>query len=158
MQPEARASVRCLLVDHERRVLLQEIFDPEDGKRFWITPGGAVDPGETETEGLRRELREEAGITDIDLGPVVWTRQHVFPFDGKWYHQTERFYLAQYRPQVHLPPDPTAPDFGLILGHRWWTIDELRRTEHEVAPERLADGLERIWAEGPPTEPYDIGI
>jgi 8-oxo-dGTP diphosphatase len=42
-----------LLVENLRR----------NGQTDWSTPGGVVDPGETPTEGLTREVEEETGLT-----------------------------------------------------------------------------------------------
>ena len=33
---------------------------------------------------------------------------------------------------------------GQIVGHRWWTVEELRRTDETVYPQGLADILERF--------------
>ena len=33
-----------------------------------------------------------------------------------------------------------------ITGHRWWTVDELRRTTEPTFPEDLPDVLDRLLA------------
>ena len=80
-----------LLIDHGDRLLLfkWEALD------VWITPGGGLLPGETYEEAARRELQEETGITDIELGPWVWARRHVFRWRNQLYEAIERFFLVR---------------------------------------------------------------
>jgi hypothetical protein len=42
--------------------------------------------------------------------------------------------------------------------HRWWTIDEIARSDDVFAPSRLAEELRALMAHGPPPEPLDVGI
>ncbi|WP_269756693.1 NUDIX hydrolase [Amycolatopsis aidingensis] len=56
--------VRCvggILHDEAGRLLLiQRANEPARG--LWTLPGGRVEPGETDAEAVRRELREETGL------------------------------------------------------------------------------------------------
>ena len=43
----------------------------EDNLVVWILPGGRCDEGETLEEGLRREVQEEVGISDISIEDFI---------------------------------------------------------------------------------------
>jgi len=57
MEPRIRVSA---ILRWQGRVLLARQEKP--GKEYWLLPGGGVEAGETLSEALRRELREELGI------------------------------------------------------------------------------------------------
>ena len=56
-----RPASRILLVDAAGRTLLFR-FTVEGRAPFWVTPGGALDPGEPYEAAARRELLEETGL------------------------------------------------------------------------------------------------
>jgi double-stranded uracil-DNA glycosylase len=70
-----RESVRAAVVDAQGRVLLLRYGD--DYGDWWVTPGGGRESGETDEQTLRRELDEEIGLLDFELGPQLWER-------GRW--------------------------------------------------------------------------
>jgi bifunctional NMN adenylyltransferase/nudix hydrolase len=58
-----RRTARVLVVDHTGRMLLFSDSDPGiPGLRWWITPGGGVDPGESDLQAAVRELAEETNL------------------------------------------------------------------------------------------------
>jgi TDG/mug DNA glycosylase family protein len=138
IEPVDRHAVRALVVDGEGRVLLLRWRNPASGEVWWITPGGRVDPGETEQAALRRELREECGL-EAEPGPLVHERVHVYPLDRVIVRQRDRFYLVRVgRHEVAPAVDLAAEN---VHGHRFWTLAELRATEERIAPPDLADLL-----------------
>jgi 8-oxo-dGTP pyrophosphatase MutT (NUDIX family) len=95
--PEARAgaivrpAARVLLLDPLGRVLLLRVERPY-GLPYaaWLTPGGGLEPGESHEEAALRELREETGISGVELGPWVWERRFHFS-RGVVYCNLERY-------------------------------------------------------------------
>jgi len=44
---------------------------------FWALPGGRLEVGETMTEALRREMREEVEV-DVEVGRLLWVIENFF--------------------------------------------------------------------------------
>jgi 8-oxo-dGTP diphosphatase len=154
-----RRGVRALVLDPENRILLVRFVNPETDEEFWATPGGGLDPGEGLEEGLRRELREETGLEEVEIGPVVWTRRHVFPWAGKTLDQSERIALVRTR---SFAPRPALTEEELrdegVYELRWWTLEELATSDTNFAPRRIVRFLRQLLDEGPPPAPIDVGV
>jgi 8-oxo-dGTP pyrophosphatase MutT (NUDIX family) len=80
----ARPVARVLPVGPGRKLLLLRAEHPADGHRFWLTPGGGLESQESFEDAARRESREETGLTDVQVGPWVWTRRHPYSWNGRW--------------------------------------------------------------------------
>jgi len=133
LQPVRRDAVRALVVDAGRRLLLVRWERP--GAAWWITPGGGANAGETDEQTLRRELVEEIGLRDFQVGPLVLERTHVLPGERRLVCQRDRFYL------VRVVDHEVAPTIDLsgenLAGHRWWTLLELEATTERFSPPEL---------------------
>lgn len=146
--PLERRAARVLLVDDDGRILLQNCCDPSDpdAGSWWNTMGGGIDPGESPVEAAVRELAEETGLQvgPEQLGAVVHTRLTEFPFGGRHYRQAEDYFLLRTGAFDAAPTAPSDVELVAVLGMRWWTIDELRRTRDRVYPEELLEVLEQL--------------
>jgi ADP-ribose pyrophosphatase YjhB (NUDIX family) len=154
-----RRGARALLLDPDDRILLVRFVNPESGEEFWATPGGGLDPGEDFERGLRRELREETGLEDAPIGPVVWTRRHVFPWAGRTLDQSERIALVRvpaFEPRPALTPEQLVDEGVHEL--RWWTLEELETSGTNFAPRRIVGFLRQLLEEGVPPAPIDVGV
>jgi TDG/mug DNA glycosylase family protein len=111
-----REGVRAVVVDQDRRVLL--LHYTNEYEAWWIPPGGGVDPGETDLDALTRELHEEIGLEEFELGPLLFEREHHFrveDFGG----QRNRYYLVRV-------PRFEVTHLGEGEAARWFTLEELR--------------------------------
>lgn len=138
-----RRAARVVVIDPGGRTLLLKGHDPArpQDDAFWFVPGGGIDEGESDEQAARRELNEEVGIAVVELGPVRHRRQASFVFDGVDYEQTEVYFVAQVDTFVPDSSGWTELERRCMLGFRWWSVEELRRTADIVFPEGLADLL-----------------
>jgi mutator protein MutT len=90
---------------------------------LWEFPGGKIDPDETHTDALRRELREELD-TDVSVGELVLATTHAYP------EKTVTLYF--YRCRLLSAARP-------LLGQemRWVDRDELRTLGFPAADKEL---------------------
>ncbi len=146
--PQDRRAARVLLVDDERRVLLQHCCDPSarEAGSWWNTLGGGLDDGESFSQAAARELHEETGLVveASALGEVVHRRLTEFSFGGVRYRQSEEYFLLRTEPFDGAPTGHSELEMMAVLGTRWWDRDALRTTDERVYPAELADLLDRL--------------
>ncbi|HZQ66173.1 MAG TPA: uracil-DNA glycosylase family protein [Gaiellaceae bacterium] len=130
LEPQPRRAVRALVVDERDRVLLLRWQRPL-GSVFWITPGGGVETRENEQAALCRELREEAGLLDPEIGPLLWAGEFLIPLRRGWFRQRENVYLVRVRASEVAVPDLVDEH---VSAHRWWTLRELERSDELFGP------------------------
>lgn len=151
-----RQGVRGIILDEDDRVLLVQFRLPK--ALFWAFPGGGVGADETPVEALRRELIEEVGLSGVDIGPVVWTRTHIFDM-GEYDGQTESIFLintAHFAPKPEFSPEELEAE--QVVGIGWWTVDDLVRSKEIFSPRRLPSLLPDLVENGPPSRPVDVGV
>lgn len=61
----------AVIRDPQRRILIAKRPDNAHQGGLWEFPGGKLEAGETRLDGLRRELKEELGITVISARPLI---------------------------------------------------------------------------------------
>ena len=112
---EAVAPVRVAVgvLFHFGKIFLQRrSLNDENFPGAWECPGGGVQAGETRQEALKRELREELGLTDVRVEHEIWTGAN----EG---YKNRRFEFTFYR--VAFDGLPNAIDGQADAG--WFTLD-----------------------------------
>lgn len=70
--------VVAAVIEEDHRVLVTRRQPGVHLAGMWEFPGGKIDPEESHSAALRRELREELGV-DADVGELVYETTHAYP-------------------------------------------------------------------------------
>ena len=157
-----RRAVRVLVLDERDRMLL--FLDSDLGldpvAHWWVTPGGGVDPGESDHEAAVRELWEETGLV-VDAGDLVGpllTRVVVHGYSDKVVDQTEVFYVVRVAAFEVDTTAHTEEEQLTVADIRWWSLADLATTGDDVWPRDLLAVLDLAhrpheWRDGPVVAP-----
>jgi len=153
-----RATVRILLIAPTGRILLIRYEDPRIvySPIFWSTPGGGVDPGESLTEAVHRELLEETGITDFTLGPQVWYGEPVVNISGERFLFRDHYFVAHCGAETLKSDGWTELERSVIREMRWWAPEALSGSAEIIYPKEIADLLPDAIAGRYPAEPIRL--
>jgi len=161
-----REAARTVLLDEDDRILLLHATDPANPAKgaWWELPGGGVEAGEQTGRAAARELYEETGIADVDMGGCVWQHRARFSFGGFQFDQREHIHVARLAGHpgeaAYRPPGLEALEAIAFQGWRWWPLPELSEmvaAGGRVIPPWLCEQLPPFLESGPPQEPIDLG-
>lgn len=146
MEPTPRRAARVLVIDPDSGAVLLLQYE-DSGRRFWATPGGALEGDETFEEAAIREATEELAITISSRSVLpLWRTTAEFSFRGIPFRQEEQFFLLRIAPgEVALGHEVReAHNHEGILAARWWSIEDIEATSERVFPEDLVQRLREL--------------
>lgn len=144
-------------MDPAERVLLMRGRLPGSapGIGAWFTIGGGVEAGETAREAAAREIIEETGFLDVELGPVVWLRTGVLRIPHEALFK-EWYFLARCSGGEPIRAGWDAMERALIDDMRWWSHAEIAASRERMFPPGLSILLAPLLAGVVPPEPLQI--
>ena len=119
--------VKGVIVNDKKVLLLKRLN--ELGQLYWDFPGGRIDDGETIDETLKRELKEEVGLTKFKNGGFLHFHHLKRLIYGKW-GLIILFYL------VEAPSDFTPKLSDEHIEPRWVGLSEIKYLDKEVLFEK----------------------
>lgn len=154
-----RTAARALVLDPDDRLLLLQGRDPaRPGEPpWWELPGGGIERDETSAEAALRELREETGITEVAIGPCVFTQHARFTFAGIDFDQFEYLHLARVPAATTWAPQRLeALEVAALGGQAWWAAGDLAGIPERIIPDALRWAVTRLLAGPVPPMPLDL--
>jgi G:T/U-mismatch repair DNA glycosylase/ADP-ribose pyrophosphatase YjhB (NUDIX family) len=142
LEPTDRAAVRALVIDDDDRILLVQYRRPVGDETWWGTPGGGIDPGETDEQALARELREEIGLHEFELGPLLFEHLGEFPWERELFRQVNKTFLV--RVPEHEPRATIDLAVEGVVDIRWWSRSELEGSDARFAPPDLVERVRNL--------------
>lgn len=149
-----RQSARLLLINPNGQVWMLRIDDPVRPR--WIVPGGGLEAGEGWEDAARRELGEECGLHDTELGPCVAERRAIDHFGDTPFSSDAKYFLVRTHDQVPTGANMSAHEAAHYDQQRWWSADDIRISHETVFPIGLADLLDAINRGEVPESPVTL--
>lgn len=155
---KTRVGVRVVVTDGACVLLFSDTDPGVPGSRWYITPGGGLDAGETFREAAVRELFEETGLrvrASELVGPVM-RRVVTHGYSDQICVQTEEFYVLRTE---RFTPDFSGhtPDEQLTLsGAAWLPLGSIADADAPVWPVVIPELVARADATAPVWEMGDV--
>ena len=154
-----RKSSRAIVLDKQNQIFLfRYTFDFfADKESIWITPGGALEEGESFEDALKRELFEEMGMELKEQAPFVFYRTPMYELkNGETVRSEERFYLIYCEDESFSYDGWSESETKRMTAGKWWSVEEIKQSEETFFSEDVVEILERFSKGDVPGNPEEI--
>lgn len=118
------------------RIFVAELTDPTGGERFYRPPGGGIEFGESSTEAVVREYREEL---DLAVEPVGYlgTIENRFEWNGNLAHDLSVVHEIAFVDEVSVGESLQGidADGSVTYEATWEPLEELIADDRPLYPE-----------------------
>lgn len=104
----------------EQQILFIRHHENKSGRSYWILPGGGIEPGETEEDCVRREIKEETNL-DIRVDSLLLEE----PGPPNDIYRSFKTYLCQPirgKAEPGFEPEPEAANLYSIVEVKWFDL------------------------------------
>ena len=114
----------AIIKDH--KILLIRHQELQTGRTYWLFPGGGMEPGETEEECVKREMKEETNL-EVKVGPLLLNEQPVLNDPAYGIIKNYKTYLCEPlsdEARAGFEPEPGASEVYNIAEIRWFDLKD----------------------------------
>ncbi len=107
--------VGAIIVKEDKILLIKRAYEPNKG--LWSIPGGLVRLGESLEEALKREVKEETGVS-IEVKDVAFVGEEIFKENDIKYH----YIIVDFLAKIICGEFKAGSDAEAV---KWFSFDEI---------------------------------
>lgn len=112
MKNQIEIRIEGIIFNREEMLLLVE--HEKNGKKYWVLPGGHLEYGETFEECLKRELKEELSIRDVEVKKLLFLDEFINEEEGRHIVKIGFLCKAKNLDEITLVKDPVVRNINFF--------------------------------------------
>ena len=145
--------VRALIINNDKELLLIQLGHLD--QPYWHIAGGTLEKGESPKEALVREIWEETGLKDIEIGPQIGYGVSTTDYNKTIMQRQHRFFVVRTSEKTLKPGLLTEWEQKNFLQQAWFSADKIPES---LYPKALRPYLPDILFGKYPPEPLEIDM